>query len=143
MRDNPEVADEHGDGTNNRRRGRPRKWPSEAARRQHEAAKRRLRSKTSMTPEDFDDIVRLTALADHLQRTLDGALKEVEQLRERTRALERRLAESSWQDRSGPRAVAETTAPTPRPRMNRQQRREAERAQRRVDAHERPSAPPL
>jgi hypothetical protein len=138
-----DVAAEQGEQTAKPRRGRPRKWPSEVARREHEAAKRRLRNKTRLTSEAFHDVVRLTALADDLQRTLDGVQKEVEQLRARAGALERCLAEGSWQDRPSPWASTETPVSTPPPRMNRQQRREAERAQRRVEAQERRSEPSL
>lgn len=113
------------------------------ARREHEAAKRRLRNKSQLTPEAFDDVVRLTALADDLQRRLVGAVKELEHMRERTRELERRLAEAPRLDRASPRPFAETSGPTPAPRMNRQQRREAERVQRRVDVQQRRAAPPL
>jgi hypothetical protein len=137
------VADEQLEQTTNRRRGRPRKWPSEAARRKHEAAKRRLRNKTHLTPETFDDVVRLTALADNLRRRLEGAVKEVEQLRVRTRELEHRLAEASRLGRPSPQSIAEAPGPTPLSRMNRQQRREAERAQRRVDVQQRRAARPL
>ena len=141
MRDNPAVADDRAEPTAKPRRGRPRKWPSEAARRDHEAAKRRLRNKTSMTPEAFDDVVRLTALTDDLQLRLDGAVRELEQMRERTLELERRLAESSRIDRPSQQPLART--PAPPPRMNRQQRREAERVQRRTDAQVRRPAPPV
>ena len=84
MRDNSAVVAEQGEQAARPRRGRPRKWPSEAARREHEAAKRRLRNKTHLTSEAFDDVVRLTALADDLQHRLDGAIKELEELRWRT-----------------------------------------------------------
>jgi hypothetical protein len=110
-------------------RGRPRKWPSEAARREHEAAKRRLRNKTQLTPEAFDDVVRLTELADDLQRRLHSASLEVERLRVRARDLERHLDETSRLDRPSRQTLVETPGATPR-KMNRQQRREAERVQR-------------
>ena len=71
-------------------RGRPRKWPSETARREHEAAKRRLRNKLNLAAEEFDDVRRLTALADELQRQVVELTEEVEALRWRERDLERR-----------------------------------------------------
>ena len=132
MRDNPAVADDQVEQTARPRRGRPRKWPSEAARREHEAAKRRLRNKSTMTPDEFDDVVRLTALADDLQRRLAAATNEVEQLRQRTRELERRLTEASRPLRANPERSRSAPAASSPPVMNRQQRREAERAQRRI-----------
>ena len=105
MRDNSVVPDAQLDEPARPRRGRPRKWPSEAARREHEAAKRRLRNKTAMTPDEFDDVLRLTALADDLQRQLTAATNEVEQLRLRTRELERRLARSVATSASEPTAL--------------------------------------
>jgi hypothetical protein len=143
MRDNSVVADDQGEQVARPRRGRPRKWPSEATRREHEAAKRRLRNKSHLAAETFDDVIRLTALTDDLQRRLEDATKELEQLRANTQALERRLAAASRLDRPSPRRLAETTGPTPVPRVNRQQRREAERLQRRTDARERRTASPL
>jgi hypothetical protein len=143
MRDNHAVADDQGQQPARPRRGRPRKWPSEAARREHEAAKRRLRNKSRLTPEAFDDVVRLTALADDLQRRLDDSQREVEQLRGRTRELERRLTDASRRDPPIRQPLAETPGPTPPPKMNRQQRRESERAQRRADVQDRRPAPPL
>jgi hypothetical protein len=137
MRDNSAVADDQPGLTSRSRRGRPRKWSSEAARREHEAAKRRVRNKTNMTPDEFDDVVRLTALADGLQRQVDVAAKELEQLRQRTRDLEHGLAQATR--RSG--ANAQASVPSSPPVMNRQQRREAERAQRRVDGQPRRTPP--
>jgi hypothetical protein len=142
MRDDCGVADEQGDQAAKRRRGRPRKWPSEAARREHEAAKRRLRNRTNMTPEAFDNVVRLTAIADDLQRRLDGAMKELRELRGRTQELERRLAHAPRLDRQRPQPIPETPGPAALPRMNRQQRRKAERVQRRVEGQPRRAAPP-
>jgi hypothetical protein len=52
-------------------------------------------TKTHLTSEAFDDVVRLTALADELQHRLDGAINELEELRWRARELESRLAEAS------------------------------------------------
>jgi hypothetical protein len=142
MRDNLGVVGEQDEDTARPRRGRPRKWPSEAARREHEAAKRRLRSKTHLTTEEFDDVVRLTELADDLQRRLDGAVKEVEQLRARTQVLERRVAETSRLGRPSLQPVADTPGTTPPQRLSRQQRREAERVQRRADVQQRRIARP-
>jgi chromosome segregation ATPase len=141
MRDNPAVVDDQAEETARPRRGRPRKWPTEAARREHEAAKRRLRNKTTTTHEEFDDIVRLTALADDLQRRLDVAAKEVEQLRQRTLALEHRLAEAARRGRASSQPSTRASVPPPPPVMNRQQRREAERVQRRA-AGQQPRTPP-
>jgi chromosome segregation ATPase len=142
MRDNPAVADDQVEQTARPPRGRPRKWPSEAARREHEAAKRRLRNKTTMTPDEFDDVVRLTALADDLQRQLAATTNEIEQLRQRNRELERRLSEASRRLRANPEPPRSApAAPSPRV-MNRQQRREAERAQRRIDGQPQRTAPP-
>jgi hypothetical protein len=132
MRDNSGVGDEQGEQTARPRRGRPRKWPSEAARREHEAAKRRLRNKTHLTSEAFDDVVRLTALADDLQHRLDGAIKELEDLRWRARELERRPVEVSRPARQSQQLMSARPAPTALPKMNRQQRRAAERVQRRA-----------
>lgn len=143
MRDNSRVTDEQGEQGARPRRGRPRKWPSEAARREHEAAKRRLRNKTHLTPGAFEDIVRLTALADDLQRRLDDAVNEVEQLRQRTRELQHRLAEASRLGRKSPRSFTEAPAPSQPPMMNRQERRKAERAQRRSNVQARRTSPPL
>jgi hypothetical protein len=143
MRDNSRVADNQVEPPASARRGRPRKWPSEAARREHEAAKRRMRNKTNMSPEAFDDVVRLTALADDLQRRLADAMKEVEQLRVHTRELEHRLAKASRLGRTSPQPFAETPGPTQPSTLNRQQRREAERVQRRANVQERRTAPHL
>jgi chromosome segregation ATPase len=132
MRDNSDVTAEQSEQASGPRRGRPRKWRSEAARREHEAAKRRLRNKTHLTSEAFDDVVRLTAAADDLQHRLDGAIKELEELRWRIQELERRLDEASRPARERQQLMVERPAPTPVPKMNRQQRREAERVQRRA-----------
>jgi len=79
----------------------------------------------------------LTALADDLQHRLDGAIEELEELRWRTRELERRLFEVARPGRATQPPIAPRPTPTPLPTtMNRQQRREAERVQRR--AEERP-----
>ena len=143
MRDNSAVVAEQGEQAVRPRRGRPRKWPSEAARREHEAAKRRLRNTTNLTSEAFDDVVRLTAFADDLQHRLDGAFKELEELRWRTRELERRLAEVSRPGQPNQQLMTAAPAPTPLPTMNRQQRREAERVQRREQEQQRRRRPPL
>jgi hypothetical protein len=127
------VAAEQGEQTAKPRRGRPRKWPSEAARREHEAAKRRLRNKTRLTSEAFHDVVRLTALADDLQHRLDGAIKELDELRWHAQELERRLTEASQPGRPTQQSTAAWPASRPPQNMNRQQRREAERAERRRD----------
>jgi hypothetical protein len=143
MRDNSVVPDAQVDQTARPRRGRPRKWASEAARREHEAAKRRLRNKTAVTPDEFDDVVRLTALADDLQRQLTAATNEVEQLRLRTRELERRLTEASRCLQANPQPSSSPPVSAAPRVMNRQQRREAERAQRRVDGQPRRTPPPI
>jgi hypothetical protein len=143
MRDNSGVVDEQGEPAARVRRGRPRKWPSETARRQHEAAKRRLRNKTQLTSEAFSDVVRLTALADNLQHRLDGAIKELEALRWHAQELERRITEASRPARPNQQPMAARLAPTPLQPMNRQQRRDAERVQRRADGQQRRSQPPL
>lgn len=143
MRDNPAMPDGQAEEPAAPRRGRPRKWPSEAARREHEAAKRRLHNKTAMTPDQFDNVVRLTALADDLQRQLAAATNEVEQLRQHTRELELRLAEASRRPRVNPEPPSRGPVTPSLPVMNRQQRREAERAQRRVDGQPRPWPPPV
>ena len=96
-----------------------------------------------MTSEAFDDVVRLTALADDLQHRLDVAVKELEELRRRAREFERRLAEASRPGRQSQQSIAARPAPTPLPKMNRQQRREAERVQRRAEEQQRRSRPPL
>ena len=132
MRDNSAVTAEQGEPATGPRRGRPRKWPSEAARREHEAAKRRLRNKTHLTSEAFDDVVRLTALADDLQHRLDGAIKDLEDLRWRAQELERRLAEASRPAGESQQLMAARPARTALQKMNRQQRRAAERVQRRA-----------
>lgn len=132
MRDNPAAADDPAEETARPRRGRPRKWPTEAARREHEAAKRRLRNRTTITPDEFDDVVHLTALADDLQRQLAAATNEIEHLRQRTHELERRLTEASRRARANPEPSSSTPVSSSPPVMNRQQRREAERVQRRI-----------
>jgi hypothetical protein len=142
MRDNSGVVDEQGEPVARVRRGRPRKWPSETARRQHEAAKRRLRNKTHLTPGEFDDVVRLTVLADDLQRRLDGAIRELGELRWHAQELERRLTEAAQPGRPTQQSTAAWPASRPRQNMNRQQRREAERVQRRRDSQQRRSVPP-
>jgi hypothetical protein len=97
-----------------------------------------------LTSEAFDDVVRLTALADDLQHSLDGAIKELEELRWRARELERRLGEVSTPGRPTQPPMAARPTPTPLPTsMNRQQRREAERVQRRAEEQHRWSRPPL
>jgi hypothetical protein len=138
MRDNSGVASEQAEQPTRPRRGRPRKWPSEAARREHEAAKRRLRNKTRLTSEAFHDVVRLTALAADLQHRLDGAMRELEQLKWRAYELERRLAQASELRQPN----RHPTAPAPPRTLNRQQRREAERVQRRKDSQQRRDVPP-
>lgn len=143
MRYYSDVAAEQDEQAARPRRGRPRKWPSEAARREHEAAKRRLRNKTRLTSEALHDVVRLTAVADDLQHRLDGAIRELEKLRWRAQELERRLAEVSRPGRPNQQSMATTPAPTPLQRMNRQERREAERVQRRATVQQRGSVPPL
>jgi hypothetical protein len=143
MCDNSAVPDDQAEQPAAPRRGRPRKWPSEAARREHEAAKRRLRNKATMTPEDFDDVVRLTALADDLQRQLAAATNEVERLRQRTSELERRLTEGSSRLRPTPEPPSSAPASSSLPVMNRQQRREAERAQRRTSGQPERSPTPI
>lgn len=90
-----------------------------------------------MTPDEFDDVVRLTALADDLQRRLDVAVKEVVQLRDRTRELERRLAEATRAGQQNRQSLPESRQPTPPPMMNRRQRRDVERVQRRIDVQQR------
>jgi len=112
--------------TPKRRRGRPRKWPSEAARREHEAAKRRLRNKSLVTSEEFKQVVALTKLADDLQQRVDELTGELSELRWRHRQLEtshvgalRRLDALTGQRRTG---LASAAAP-----LNRAQRRAAER----------------
>lgn len=112
--------------TPKRRRGRPRKWPSEAARREHEAAKRRLRNKSLVTPEEFNQVVALTKLADDLQQEVDMLTDELSELRLRHAQLEtahvgalRRLDVMTGQRRTDPASAA---AP-----LNRAQRRAAER----------------
>jgi hypothetical protein len=79
------------------------------------------------------DVVRLTAVADELQHRLDGAIMELEKLRRRAQELERRLAEVSRPGLPDQQSMTTTPAPTPLQRMNRQQRREAERVQRRAN----------
>ena len=113
--------------TPKRRRGRPRKWPSEAARREHEAAKRRLRNKSLVTPEEFNQVVALTKLADDLQQEVDKLTDELSELRWRHTQLEaahvgalRRLDALTGQRRPDP--ASAVAAP-----LNRAQRRAAER----------------
>jgi hypothetical protein len=142
MRDNSGMAEAQAEQRTKPRRGRPRKWPSEAARREHEAAKRRLRSKTHLTSEAFHDAVRLTALADDLQQRLDGALKELDELKWHAHELERRLAEASKLRQPNREPTTPRPASAPPRTMNRRQRREAERVQRRSNRQERLSEPP-
>src|SRR5688500_16131711 len=122
MRDNSAVPDDQTEQTSRPRRGRPRKWSSEAARREHDAAKRRLRYPTPRTPDELDDVVRLTALADDLQRQLAAATNEVELLRQHTRELALRLAEASRRPRVNPEPASRGPVRPTSPVMNRQQR---------------------
>jgi hypothetical protein len=93
------VLADQGEPVEKRGRGRPRKWPSETARREHEAAKRRLRNKLNLAAEEFNDVRRLTALADDLQRQVVELTEEVEALRCRERDLERPLARAAEDSR--------------------------------------------
>ena len=127
----PRVLTNQGEQVAKRDRGRPRKWPSETARREHEAAKRRLRNKLNLAAEEFNDVRRLTALADDLQRQVVELTEEVEALRSRERELEQRLARGARIAGSTPSATGARPTSPPQPRMSRQQRRALERAQRR------------
>lgn len=134
MRNNPDVVATRDERAARPRRGRARKWPTEAARRQREATMRRLRNTTHLTAEACDDIVRLTALPDDLQHRRDGVVEEVEELRWRAQELERRLAEASRPARENEQSSAARPMPPAPPRLSRQERREAERVQRRARA---------
>jgi len=141
-----------------RGRGRPRKWPSETARREHEAARRRLRNKVDVTFDDLNDVRRLTALADDLQRrvsNLTGELaalrhenawlkRENEQLKSRAPAAttgSRPMAAAPTQlepptdESKHDRALGDAPAAPGRPALNRSQRRAAEREARREQRH--------
>jgi hypothetical protein len=79
-----------------------------------------------------------------LEMWLDRALREFEELRWRVRELERRLAEASQPGQPNPGQTAARPVPTQLEpeKINRQQRREAERLQRRSDMQQRRRAPP-
>jgi len=133
---------DQGEPVAKRGRGRPRKWPSETARREHEAAKRRLRNKLNLAAEEFDGVRRLTALADDLQRQVVELTEEVEALRCRERELEQRLARAARVAGSAPSPTSARRPSPPLPRMSRQQRRALERAQRRSGSQPRDGTVP-
>jgi hypothetical protein len=112
-----------------RPRGRPRQWPSEAARREHEAAKRRIRNKVNMTADELNEVRRLTALSDELLLRVDSLERDVDRFRERERELLRRLANPTRDRRPGPPAAASSSGTATESRLSRQRRRGAERAQ--------------
>ena len=138
----PRVLTDQGEQVAKRGRGRPRKWPSETARREHEAAKRRLRNKLNLAAEEFNDVRRLTALADDLQRQVVELTEEVEALRSRERELEQRLARAARIAGSTPSATDARPTSPPQPRMSRQQRRALEHAQRRSGSQPRDGTVP-
>jgi hypothetical protein len=93
-----------------------------------------------MTADEFTDVRRLTALADDLQRQVDGLQREIMRLRALERDLQRRLADAPRSRRpSLPAAMLPATSEAA-PAISRQQRRAAERVQKRARGPQTPAA---